>query len=206
MAILENQKDKAQAAVFETLIEGLLTAGYGMSAALLEPELLQGLRANLLHYRETAAMQPAGVGRVFSYEKNAEIRGDAIRWINADSTDPFEQEFQQRIDAFVQYLNRTCYTGIRDYEFHYAYYEAGSFYKRHIDQFKSHQGRKFSLVTYLNTDWEVHEGELLLYPAEKVVSILPEWGRSVFLRSDELEHEVRPAQRLRMSIAGWLKG
>lgn len=206
MAILQSQRNKAlQIAGFEALIDGLAAQDYGMSQTFLSQDLLQGLRDNLLHYRATGAMQPAGVGRKFSYAKNAEIRGDSIRWIEADSENIFEQRFQQHIQDFVAYLNQNCYTGIRDYEFHYAYYEPGSFYKRHLDQFKSHTGRKFSLVIYLNQDWALPEGELLLYPGEQTVAILPEFGGSIFFRSDELEHEVRPAQRLRMSIAGWLK-
>lgn len=206
MKTLQNQAIRAaQITGFEDLIDGLATQDYGMSQQFLAPDLLEGLRNNLLHYRETAAMQSSGVGRQLSYTKNTEIRGDAIRWIEADSTNAFEQRFQQHIQDFIQYLNQNCYTGIRDYEFHYAYYEPGSFYRRHLDQFKSNAGRKFSLVIYLNQDWDVHEGELLLYPAGQTIPILPEFGRSVFFRSDEMEHEVRPAQRLRMSIAGWLK-
>jgi SM-20-related protein len=47
-------------------------------------------------------------------------------------------------------MNETCYAGITGYEFHYAFYEEGSFYKRHVDQFQNNQGREFSMITYLN--------------------------------------------------------
>jgi SM-20-related protein len=110
------------------------------------------------------------------------------------------------VTAFIDYLNQTCYTGINDFEFHYAFYEAGSFYQRHLDQFRADLGRKFSLVTYLNDNWSDDDGgKLSLYLQDRDVSIFPYGGRSVFFKSDEVEHEVHLAGRSRISIAGWLK-
>jgi SM-20-related protein len=61
-------------------------------------------------------------------------------------------------------------------------------------------------VTYLNESWRSSEGgQLVLYHKEGEKEILPEGGRSVFFKSDEIEHEVKPAKRYRMSITGWLK-
>ena len=72
-------------------------------------------------------MHPAGIGKHFDFQRNLEIRGDVICWIEEDTDDPFEQEFLDQMRRFVEHLNRTCYTGIRSFEFHYALYEAGSF-------------------------------------------------------------------------------
>lgn len=93
-------------------------------------------------------------------------------------------------------------------EFHYARYDLGSFYKRHLDQFKSHRGRKYSLVIYLNEEWKEEDGgNLRLYlENDRVEDVYPVGGRAVFFKSDELEHEVMPApERSRLSVAGWLK-
>ena len=44
-----------------------------------------------------------------------------------------ERAFLNQIEAFILYLNDSCYEGINAYEFHYALYETGSSYKRHVD-------------------------------------------------------------------------
>ncbi|TNE58452.1 MAG: 2OG-Fe(II) oxygenase [Bacteroidetes bacterium] len=193
---------------FELLIEGLLEQQYGFCDDFIDPETVAGLRDNLLRFYDAGAMHPAGVGRHFDYQKNTQVRGDVIRWIEPDSEDPFERRFLERVQAFIRYLNQSCYAGINDFEFHYAFYEQHSFYKRHLDQFKSNKGRKFSLVTYLNENWQESDGgNLSLYlDATKQEDLYPVGGRTVFFKSDEIEHEVHPSHtRYRISIAGWLK-
>ena len=194
-------------APFETLIEGLINRGFGSCDAFMDTPVLAGLRANLLRFHAAGEMRPAGVGKNFDYRKNAQIRGDVIRWIDSRTSDGFETEFLERVEAFVSHLNATCYTGINAYEFHYAYYETGSFYKRHLDRFRSDKGRMFSFVMYLNEDWQApSNGRISLYLEEEEVSLLPLEGRVVFFRSDSTEHEVHPSpDRPRLSIAGWLK-
>lgn len=192
---------------FETLITGLLEHQFGSCTGFLDEELTAGLRRRLLHLHTTGEMHPAGIGRKFDFQRNTTVRGDVISWIDEESSDPFEQAFNGQIREFVAYLNQTCYTGINAWEFHYAYYEPGSFYKRHLDQFQSDRGRKFSLVTYLNENWlETDGGQLALYLPDGERNITPHGGQAVLFRSEQLEHEVRIAEhRPRLSIAGWLK-
>ncbi len=110
------------------------------------------------------------------------------------------------MDRFVLYLNETCYTGITGYEFHYARYGEGSFYKRHLDQFRNDGSRQYSMIMYLNADWQVADGgELCIYQDGLPRNISPEEGKSVFFRSSEMEHEVLLTHKARMSITGWLK-
>jgi SM-20-related protein len=192
---------------YETLINGLIDQGFGSCDAFLDHPTLQGLRSKLLRYHHEGAMHPAGVGRNFDYQKNAEIRGDVIRWIDHGTDDPCEKSFLSRVNEFIHHLNTTCFTGINGYEFHYAYYESGSFYKRHLDRFKNDRGRQFSFVLYLNEGWqEENNGRLSLYLENEEISIYPMEGKVVFFRSDQTEHEVHPSLgRPRLSIAGWLK-
>lgn len=134
------------------------------------------------------------------------MRGDTIYWMDKKHDNIFEQEFLQQVDVFIEYLNRTCYTGINGYEFHYAVYEKGRGYKRHKDQFRNDSNRKYSLVNYLNQSWlEEDGGQLLVYQNETVQKILPRAQTAVFFKSDELEHEVSASGRSRMSVTGWLK-
>ena len=191
---------------FEQLIDGLMEQGYGVSDRFLLPATVAGLRENLLRHYESGEMKPAGIGKKQDFQRDTRVRGDVIRWIEPATADPHERTLYDKIDRFIAYLNRTCYTGLSDSEFHYAYYPPGSFYKRHIDQFRSDSGRKYSLVIYLNENWQPDEGgEISLYGKEEV-RLLPLAGRAVFFQSDKLEHEVHPSpERFRMSIAGWLK-
>lgn len=193
---------------FETLIEGLVKSGYGISDHFFSTHIIEGLRDHLLAFKEAELMHPARIGRKFDLQQNAEVRGDVIKWLERESADPVERVFFEQIRAFIAYLNRTCYAGINAFEFHYAHYGPGSFYKRHLDQFKTDRGRKFSLVCYLNKDWKPEDGgQLLLYlEGQRQVKVEPVGGRVIFFRSDEMEHEVLPApDRSRLSIAGWLK-
>lgn len=194
-----------QEEIFENLISGLMDEQFGTVPNFITPELAAALRAQLLEYYESGKMFPAGVGQHTNYTRTDKVRGDVIKWLDKGNS-PAEKAFMEHIEAFIEYLNRTCYTGINEYEFHFARYEEGSFYKRHRDQFKTDPGRKFSLVAYLNEDWTPEdEGQLVIYLDDREVAVLPESGRATFFRSDEIDHEVRPTRRTRLSIAGWLK-
>ena len=148
----------------------------------------------------------AGIGNDAVQDSQQKMRGDKIYWMDKSHDNIHEKEFLLLIDNFIERLNSTCYTGINAYEFHYAVYEEGSFYKKHRDQFRNDSNRKYSLITYLNENWlEEDGGQLLLYQDGSTQKILPRSQTAVFFKSDEMEHEVALANRTRMSISGWLK-
>jgi len=201
----EQKQEKIQ---FEYLIQGLLNNKYAYSDDFFNANTVSGLRNNIHRLNETAGMQAAGLGNSTEYQKNTLIRGDKIRWIETKNEDKYETLFLKKVGNFINHLNKTCYTSINAFESHYASYEQKSFYKRHLDQFKNDKGRKFSIILYLNENWQKEDGGLLsLYPeGEEQKDISPIGGRLVFFRSDEMEHEVHPSfTRNRISIAGWLK-
>ena len=125
--------------------------------------------------------------------------------------DEAEKLYFDRINDFVHYLNRTCFLGIQEKEFHYALYPEGTFYKRHLDTFQNDSRRKLSMVCYLNDeDWQADfGGELTIYfknnNTESEQNIVPKAGRMVIFESQVLEHEVKPVKQPRLSITGWLK-
>lgn len=191
---------------FEDLVQQLMAHDFAVRDHFLSEELTASLWVNLQIHLDRNEMKKAGVGKQQLHQLNTDIRRDLICWIEDSSKDPAEKELLHHIRSFIQYLNETCYTGIRNFECHYAWYDKGSFYKKHLDQFKSDQGRKFSLVIYLNENWDERDGgELVLYLPSGRTSILPVGGRAVFFKSDLIEHEVLESFRPRMSIAGWLK-
>ncbi|GAB5464949.1 MAG: 2OG-Fe(II) oxygenase family protein [Candidatus Kapaibacteriales bacterium] len=191
---------------YEALIDGLVNENYAYQYDFFERALLLALKDDLLELYEDGALNPAGIGKRFDYERNLKVRGDKILWLSK-SNNAIQKEFLEEIEGFISYMNRTCYTNLNDYEFHYTVYKPGSFYRRHLDQFRSDRGRQFSLVTYLNEDWKTEDGgQITLYLDEsKELELLPNMGTSVIFKSDEVEHEVKQTNKHRLSIAGWLK-
>ena len=145
----------------------------------------------------------AGTGNNQLVNHDKLVRSDKIYWLDRLHNNVHENSFFDLMDRFVTYLNHSCYAGITGYEFHYTLYEKGSFYKRHLDNFKQNGTRAFSMIMYLNT--EVSGGELRIYQENSSRDISPNAGKSVFFKSDQLEHEVLITHLPRMSITGWLK-
>ena len=113
---------------------------------------------------------------------------------------------QNQVDAFVSYLNRSCYTGITGYEFHFALFDKGSFYRKHLDQFQDNSSRQFSMITYLNENWQPEDGgELCIYDGDVTQKIAPTNRKTVFFKSNELVHEVLETNKPRLSVTGWLR-
>jgi SM-20-related protein len=192
--------------LYENIIEDLINNNYAQIDGFLAESTCIGLRNLLLEKEQNGVFKKANIGNKVNEKKALAIRSDKISWIENDSENEFEKSFHSQIDDLCTYLNRTCYTGIKDWEFHYALFEKGAFYKRHIDRFKNDNSRKYSVVTYLNQNRQVDDGgALVIYTAKGAVTILPEWGRTVIFKSDLLEHEVVVSGKDRLSITGWLK-
>ncbi len=191
---------------FDLLINSFLSDKVGIAPHFLTPALSAGLQQHVLQLQQDDMMTAAGIGNDEIKDGTQKMRTDKIYWLDKSHGNTFEKQFLQQAEDFIEHLNMACYAGINDYEFHYAVYEEGSFYKRHKDQFKTDSNRKYSLITYLNDNWlETDGGQLDVYREETVQHILPHAQTAVFFRSDETEHEVTPANRSRMSISGWLK-
>ena len=191
---------------FDLLIDSYLDNKVGIDPNFLTKRLSNGLQQNILQLQRDEMMMTAGIGNKEVKDPHQKMRGDKIYWMDKSNPNIYEQEFIQLAEEFISHLNNTCYTGINGYEFHYAVYEEGSFYKRHKDQFKNDDKRKYSLINYLNEKWlEEDGGQLLVYQNEETQTIQPHAQTAVFFKSDEMEHEVTRANRSRMSITGWLK-
>ena len=190
---------------FEELIGSFMESRTGICERFMSGELAGRLRENLLQLDQTDRMKPAGIGNQ-TRDPTQTTRGDKVSWIDPLSNEVSERAFLDQIENFIGYLNDSCYTGINAYEFHYALYETGSSYKRHVDQFSNNSDRKFSMIHYLNDAWLPEDGgELWIHHPGKLEKIQPNIRKAVFFQSDECEHEVREASRPRMSITGWLK-
>ncbi len=192
--------------VFDELIDDYIDHEIGIHAHFLHPALVKGLQDNMLHLQKENLMYAAGIGNDSIKDSNQQMRGDQIYWMDAAHDNLFEQEFLQLATDFMQQMNRTCYTGMNAFEFHFALYQTGTGYKPHTDQFSNDQNRQFSLINYLNEDWkEADGGDLWAHAKDGIQKISPNAGKAVLFNSKTMLHEVRPSTRNRMSITGWLK-
>lgn len=191
---------------FDCLINSFIDNKVGLADNFLSPSLAAHLKDNLMALYADQQLLAAGIGNNALLLHDKLIRSDKIYWLDRAHDNPFEILFFELMDSFVSYLNRTCYTGITGYEFHYAMYEKGSFYKKHLDQFQNNKSRAFSMIMYLNDDWKEGDGgELCIHHSDHLQKIAPINGKCVFFKSSELEHEVLLTHQPRLSITGWLK-
>ncbi len=158
------------------------------------------------HDSRDVPFAPGGMGR--GRGRDAGLRGDAIRWLeDANRTDHEYLAFMERLRVG---LNERLYLGLLHYECHYAVYEVGARYVRHLDSLAGQTNRLLSTVVYLNSEWAQPDGgELLLYgdaSATVLARILPQPGLMVLFLSEDIPHEVLAATKTRHSIAGWWSG
>ncbi len=191
---------------FEILIESFIRDNVGIDNHFISDELSQHLKQNLLELLSQNKLQEAGTGNELLVSHNKTVRSDSIYWLDRAHNNEYENDFLDQIDDFVKYLNRSCFAGINGYEFHYSLYEIGTFYQKHLDQFNNNPSRKYSMISYLNDDWQESDGgQLMIYQNYNNKKVNPTQGKTVFFKSDELQHEVLVTQKQRMSITGWLK-
>jgi SM-20-related protein len=186
---------------FETIANGLADRGFASIDQFLSSEEVKSLL--LVKPFSDGSLRPAGIGKTVK-QVNEGIRGDHIHWIDKETEELPLKLFMDRLDALRLSLNQNLYLSLKDYEGHLACYPKGTFYKRHLDQFKTDDHRKISVIMYLNENWhETDGGQLRLYLDEGHLDISPDGGKLVCFRSDVIEHEVLPAGRERLSITGW---
>ncbi|WP_445714652.1 2OG-Fe(II) oxygenase [Flavobacterium sp.] len=191
---------------FETLISSYLDSKVGIVEHFVSEELAQHLVNRLFELKEQNLLKAAGIGNAAKLTQNSAIRSDAIYWLDRANNNEHENAFLDQVDAFVSYLNRSCYTGITGYEFHFALFDKGSFYRKHLDQFQDNSSRQFSIITYLNENWQPEDGgELCIYDGDVTQKINPTNRKTVFFKSNELVHEVLESHKPRLSVTGWLR-
>ncbi|HNU41370.1 MAG: 2OG-Fe(II) oxygenase [Bacteroidetes bacterium OLB12] len=187
------------------LADGLAEQGYAVIDHFLLPDEVQTILQLDEFQNGLLQFKKAGIGQQQEKQINESIRGDYIQWIDRNTAPPPLQVYLEKLNTLMGFVNQTLYLSLKDYEVHLTQYPPGTFYKRHLDQFKKDDHRKLSAICYLNPNWKTMEGgQLRLYLQNKTEDVLPEAGRLVCFRSDLLEHEVLPATRPRLSLTGWL--
>jgi SM-20-related protein len=190
--------------LYESIADGLAEQGY----AIIDQFLSQSEVADIVlaeFDNPTGRFRKAGIGKKTEKQINESIRGDLIQWVDRETASRPVAVYLQRLNDLIHYLNQSLFLSLRDYEVHMTAYPPGSFYKRHLDQFKKDDHRKLSVICYLNDAWKAEQGgQLRMHLENGPMDVLPTAGKLVCFRSDQIEHEVLPATRERLSLTGWI--
>lgn len=228
-------------AVIEKLIA---TESIAVVDDFLEQSEVALLAAEALEFRSQGRFSAAGVGKGSHHSTRPEIRGDEIMWFEkrpfaSNSISPAQAEpaaqfsgfgpgqqiLWDRLEELKTHLNQSLFLGLQQLEGHFAFYQTGSFYAKHLDRFQTDDTRVLSCVLYLNAGWKTgNGGELKIYPPANTgisevarenaltsasvplpVMVEPIAGRLVCFLSDRIPHEVLPTHVPRLSFAGWFR-
>lgn len=191
--------------VFDSIADGLAENGIAVADQFLSQQEVNAILSLDEFKSGLAEFKKAGIGKQHDRQINEAIRGDYIKWLDKNSSPTPVALYLDRLNKLIDYLNQSLFLSMKDYEVHMTIYPAGSYYKRHLDQFKKDDHRKLSVICYLNNDWtDENGGQLRVYLPDGQKDILPVAGRLVCFRSDQIEHEVLPANRERLSLTGWI--
>ncbi len=191
----------------ELLVDDIYTQGFHIIDQFLEQAHYQALTEKIHTIYQTGLMNSAKIGQQQQAHQNEAIRKDDILWIDEESQEPSIKAYLKQTQEIAQILNQSLFLGLIQFETHFAAYQPGTFYKKHIDQFSNTKDRKISCVYYLNPNWqEEYGGELNLYDKENQLmkQVYPQGNRFICFNS-ELPHEVCITHQPRYSIAGWMK-
>ena len=186
-------------ATWEQLASAFYQHGWVWLPHFLSPALTAALCDDL----QQQQLRSAGVGRQQDHLQNQQIRRDQTAWLDGSSS--AQQDYLQLMQQLQQAFNQRFFLGLFDYECHYARYQQGDFYQKHLDAFVGRSNRVLSSVCYLNTVEQ--GGELVLYDEQEqfLTKVQPKAGTLVIFESCRFPHEVLPATQSRYSIAGWFR-
>lgn len=187
----------------DTVCDALAGPGY-VAVRLTDTDMLAALRREAEALWTEDALTPAGIGRAEDHDLIARVRRDKTKWL--DGSTPGQIAYLAFAEALRRDINARLMLGLFAFEAHFAVYESGGFYKRHVDSFRGARNRVLSTVLYLNPDWrEGDGGHLRVFGAgnEILTELRPEFGTLAVFLSEDIPHEVTVSHRERFSIAGW---
>ncbi|MFA5960878.1 MAG: 2OG-Fe(II) oxygenase [Tatlockia sp.] len=185
----------------------LAEQGFFIVDNFLEDSAYRSLLAAAKKMDAAGLYKKAKIGRDLNASHQDAVRTDRICWLEDTSTDAAINAYFSKMQALANTLNQSLFLSLSQFEAHFAIYQPGTFYRKHVDQFANTQDRQISCVYYLNEDWQKSfSGELKLYNKQQqlIAEVAPEGNRFICFRSD-LPHEVCETNVTRYSIAGWMK-
>jgi len=199
---------------YSSIIDDLSKNGFAICEGFLPFETVSVLSALALKLQESGELREAKTG-LSSQTSSIKWRGDSIAWLDENSPEPAVQSYFSKMSVLREAINMNLFLNVQEIESHLAVFPAGSVYSKHLDQFQQGAGtqaRQLSSIVYLNHDWPADAGGALrLYLNQSqpdttdFIDIAPTAGKLVLFLSHDFWHEVLPAKRQRMSIAGWFR-
>ena len=188
----------------EEIANALASRGYLILENILSSSLVDTL---LRRVQSLSNMHEAKIGRGVQRQKVESIRSDKTLWLEGEEQS--EKIYMAWMESLRGAMNQELYMGLAEYEAHFAHYEEGAFYQKHVDVLRGSNKRLLTTVFYLTPNWKEGDGgELLIYDEEgdKVLEkVPPRMGTMVIFLSDKFPHEVLPSNKDRYSIAGWFR-
>jgi SM-20-related protein len=196
--------------IYERIALRLAEAGWCVTPDFLAPQPVEQLREEAGRIWDSGGFRHAGVGRGAGLQLRPEVRTDRVCWIDPQAASLAQRLYLQALEHLRQAINRTLFIGLFDFEGHLAIYPPGSYYRKHLDQFRDIGARTVTCVLYLNRDWtDADGGQLRIYTDPQAPShhedILPLGGQLVTFLSARFLHEVLPSRRHRASLTGWFR-
>jgi len=189
--------------VYSEIADKLVSDGYIIIEDVLDKEMVSSLGE---YANAQNNFKKAGISANVDLHLDQDRRRDKILWIDEDNG--VQSYFLDFTNGLKEYLNRSLYLGLRYYESHFAIYEKGDFYEKHLDAFKNSKNRIVTTVFYLNEDWDKDDGgELIIYDIDgnEITKVIPKSNTLVVFMSEDFPHEVLAAKTKRYSIAGWYR-
>lgn len=191
----------------QNISDAIVTQGYHLIDSFMNEKDYFALLDEAKGLAQEGLFRSAKIGSNLNATLNETIRSDSICWVDDAPLSPAINHYVSAIQQLSRQLNQSLYLGLFDFETHFAVYQPGDFYKKHVDQFATKKTRRISCVYYLNPDWTPDMGgELKLYDScdQLLATVFPQGNRLICF-SSELPHEVCETRATRYSIAGWLK-
>lgn len=192
-------------AMLDVTADALVDKGYVFLTDLVPAHISQVLLEKI-QSTQAHELKAASIGRGVEQQLNPDIRRDRIQWLE-EHNEP-DNQYLELMTQLKNGLNRRLFMGLFDYESHYAVYQPGAFYKKHVDALKGSQNRILTTVFFLNPHWKDADcGELIIYDEQdnELERIAPKMGHFVIFLSERFPHEVRQTLAQRNSIAGWFR-
>lgn len=185
-------------------IDQLALNDYVVIDNFIDTELYKLILSFFERKREEESLKKAGIGTFSQHQIDLSVRGDYVYWLDKVRDESLKSFFKLS-EELQQKIKRYCFLSISDFECHLAYYPAGTFYKKHYDQFNARSNRLISFVLYLTPEWNYGDGgELAIFQEKEIIKVEPIAKRLVLFKSDKILHEVLITNKARYSLTGWM--
>lgn len=233
-----NQNNNIHNMIANSALQELNSNGYVIIKNFISPELVSSLRGDVNTLRSSNKFNIAKIGQDSTNSLNTSIRvaetcflGESklqdipsvsrIELYNVLETlrsDLSGNEILDTNDATSGELVRAAPALDKSLsELLYAYYPEGGFYRRHTDAVQNSASvlRSYSLLLYLNDEWEESDGGYLRVHLDSggdflpegeepnYVDVKPEGGTLVLFKSEQIPHEVLDTNAERTAVVGW---